>query len=312
MEKQQEKSSIKQYMGIYNRIHAENIDFNDTAAVTAFINNRKGRKNKPMKETTKRNYYIAILALNGKIINDKVFLLTNHAKTIYLNINEEMHEKKLELENTQEMSETMKDNWLTWGDFMNILNREIKSYDTSKSTCTLQENMYQLQKIILLTLFAFVPPLRLEYADLLIAKKLPNTRTWNYITSRDKKLHLYKFKTVKSVKPQTYDLRGVPNLFEYIAELIRLRRQEETQVALCFRRFLLLNTLKEKMSRTSLTQYLNNIFEKNVSCTILRHVYLSERFPVTRGQSVADRHSVLAIMGHKTLDIQNRYIKIID
>ena len=314
MGKKQETSTTRQYMGIINRISAEKIDFNDTDAVILFINQRKGKSNLPLKETTKRNYYIAILAMNGKVINKKgdTLQLTDAAKNIYLKINEDMHEKKLQLENTQEMSSTMRENWFSWNDFMDILNKETKKYVATKSESSLQENMYQVQKLILLSLYAFVPPIRLDFADLLIVPKLPNIKTWNYISTRDKKLHLYKFKTVKSVKPQTYDLRGIPSLFEYIAELLRLRRHEDTQVELCYRRFLLLNTLKQKMSRPSLTQYLNDIFNKKVSCTMLRHVYLSERFPVVKNESVADRIALLSIMGHKTLDIQNRYIKILD
>ena len=314
MGKQQAGSTKRQYMGIINRILAEKIDFNNTESVILFINQRKGKSGEPLKETTKRNYYIAILALNGKVINEKgdILQLTETSKNIYLKINEEMHEKKLQLENTQEMSSTMRANWFSWNDFLDILNKEIKKYNKTKAESTPHENMYKVQKLILLSLYVFVPPIRLDFADLLIVPKLPNTKAWNYITTRDKKLHLYKFKTVKSVKPQTYDLSGIPSLFDYIAELLRLQRHEDTKVELCYRRFLLLNTLKYKMSRPSLTQYLNEIFNKKVSCTMLRHVYLSERFPVVKNESVADRIALLSIMGHKTLDIQNRYIKIMD
>ena len=69
MGKQQVTSTTRQYMGIINRILAEKIDFNNTGSVISFINQRKGKGKEPLKETTKRNYYIAILALNGKVIN---------------------------------------------------------------------------------------------------------------------------------------------------------------------------------------------------------------------------------------------------
>ena len=172
--------------------------------------------------------------------------------------------------------------------------------------------MFQLQKIIVLKLYYVVPPLRLEYADMVLTKALPKNRKWNYITTGDKKMHLFKFKTVKSVKPQEWPLKRHPEIFRYIKRLIQLRNQKSTKIKQENRLFLLLNPFtREKMTRTGLTTYLNSIFERNISSTMLRRIYLSEHFKVKRGESVADRKSVLSIMGQKHLSMQDRYRKII-
>ena len=149
MRKTQEKYTLKQYMGIFNRISAEKIDFNDTDAITLFINQRKGKNKEPLKETTKRNYYIAILALNGKVINDKgdILQLSEKAKNVYLKINEDMHEKKIQLENTQEMSNTMRTNWFTWKDFMDILSKETEKYNTTKVVSLRFDRFYSFKFI---------------------------------------------------------------------------------------------------------------------------------------------------------------------
>jgi hypothetical protein len=43
------------------------------------------------------------------------------------------------------------------------------------------------------------------------------------------------------------------------------------------------------MSQVSLTQYLNRIFMRNISTTMLRKSYLSEKYPVTHTTSEMQR-----------------------
>ena len=179
--------------------------------------------------------------------------------------------------------------------------------------CPSIEIMFQLQKVLVLKMYFLVPPLRLEYADMLLVKKLPKAPKCNYITLEDRKMHLFKFKTVKSVKPQNWELKKHPELFKYINKLLKLRAKPQNKIKPCNRAYMLLNpSTGEKMARTGLTSYLNSIFDRKVSSTMLRRIYLSEHFKVKRGESVADRKSVLSIMGQKHLNMQDRYRKILN
>ena len=148
---------------------------------------------------------------------------------------------------------------------------------------------------------------------MVLVKKLPAILRWNYITTSDKKMYLYKFKTVKSVNPQEWDLSCHPEILTCIKKLLRHRSYKRNNIDPEEGQFMLLNSRNcKKMSRVGLSLYLNKIFNRKVSSTMLRRIYLSENFPVTRGQSVADRKAVLPIMGQKHLEIQDCYRKIID
>eukprot|EP00835_Amoeboradix_gromovi_P005327 NODE_490_length_7774_cov_0.196352.p5 type:complete len:120 gc:universal NODE_490_length_7774_cov_0.196352:623-264(-) len=110
----QEKSSIKQYLGIYRRLKNADVDINNPDDVRVFIDRRKGTTGDTLKETTRRNYYIGLLPLHGKEIKDKPFVLTETAKSAYLRTIEGLNDKRVEHDDKQEMTDVMKENWLTW------------------------------------------------------------------------------------------------------------------------------------------------------------------------------------------------------
>ena len=72
--------------------------------------------------------------------------------------------------------------------------------------------------------------------------------------------------------------------------------------------YLLLDTHGQKMNSNQLSKYINKVFSptgKKISANLLRHIYITEKFPV---EETNDKKEVASNMGH-SVDTQNSYAK---
>lgn len=136
------------------------------------------------------------------------------------------------------------------------------------------------QKYLVLNLYYLIPPIRNDYVNCkILDEEITNMNSeTNYIFLNTKKLVLNRYKTSKSY--------GEGLEIELPEELVLIIKQWLSIRVIIYPQLqdnkeLLLNKNLEPMSQVSLTQYLNKIFKKNVSSTILRKSYLSEKYPVT-------------------------------
>lgn len=136
------------------------------------------------------------------------------------------------------------------------------------------------KRYLVLNLYHLIPPLRNDfigcevYEDTLSLQDMEK----NYIFLKDKKLVLNRYKT-----RNTYGTGNTVELPQELVDIIRrwieirnIIRPEIKNV-----KELLLTQDFAPMKQVNLTQFLNRIFGKNVSTTMLRKSYLSEKYPVT-------------------------------
>jgi hypothetical protein len=132
-------------------------------------------------------------------------------------------------------------------------------------------------------LYYLIQPVRNDYVNCEVYyDRVSQNLIKNYIFLNDGVLVLNRYKTRGSYG--TGNEINLPNeLIEIIKKWMEIRVQ--TYPLLSGNRELLLTKNLQPMTQVNLTQFLNRIFQKKVSSTILRKSYLSEKYPVTRTQN---------------------------
>lgn len=312
----QKTTSLKQYLRIYNILTDAGVDPNTPGDVERYLSTKQGHKGL-IKDTTKRNYYVAILGLNdATIVSDgksKLFTLSDDTRLRYIDIIKTLERERAETNDQQTRTETMQANWISWAELYELIVKETQTFNEMEAAgATPTKLMNQLQRVLILSFFYRLPPLRNDYANTRIVLKPPTTRQWNYVSTRDRVFYLNTFKTVRTIGVQQRAMSGpeFDSIFTFLDKLIALRVAAKVPVK--NRKFLLLNpSNNEKMTPNGLTKYLNGIFGKKIGSTQLRRIYMSHTFPVYEGETQADRLKVNAFMGHN-LKTQNVYRKITD
>lgn len=201
------------------------------------------------------------------------------------------------LDNVKSQREEL--NWITRDDIfkkMKELNDTLISWKGSK-----RMSLDKKQQHLVLSLYTLLPPLRNDYAIVKIvdnpefeANEEAIDKDYNYINLSTSMLLLCKYKTDKH-----YGIKKIEipvDLLNIIVDFERVKKEYFTDKLT--HDFLLVNTTTGKsMKHNTLTKYINKIFyPKKVSTTLLRKVYLSERYPVTSTYRQMQEDSY--VMGH--------------
>lgn len=187
-------------------------------------------------------------------------------------------------------------NWITYEQLMNKikeLENIISKYDTSKLT-NKEEDI--IQQHLILTLYTEIPPIRNDYAQMKVYHN-KEVKGENYINLKKKVIILNKYKTAKTYGEKEIDIPD--KVIKIIRRWIDITENE----------YLLINIRdRNPMTNNGLTKYLNKIFKpKKVSTTLLRKLYLSEKYPVIHDRK--DMKKDAYVMGHSLETQQGIYRK---
>jgi hypothetical protein len=196
----------------------------------------------------------------------------------------------------QTKSEKENKNWITQEQLnkkIKELENKIDKFDMSKLTKS-QEDIIQ-QRLVLI-LYTEIPPMRNDYAQMKVYYD-KEVKGENYIHLKKKLIVLNKYKTSK-----TYGEKQI----EIPAKVVKIVRH---WVDITGNEYLLINIRdRNPMTNNGLTKYLNKIFKpKKVSTTLLRKLYLSEKYPVIHNRK--DMKKDAYIMGHSLETQQGIYRK---
>lgn len=121
----------------------------------------------------------------------------------------------------------------------------------------------QVQDFVMLSLFVLNPPRRsLDYTEFKLHEK-PG-KEWNGIDG--KKFIFNKYKTAKTYGEQKVDIN--PQLLRILKTWKDINPEQE---------WLLVNSTGKKMSPPEMTRRFNKIFGKQISVSMLRHIYISDK-----------------------------------
>jgi integrase len=203
---------------------------------------------------------------------------------------------------TTEKSDKQEMNWIKWDDVLakrKELEDKLPTNKTKLLTVTTWNNMLSY---LLLSLYTMLPPRRnLDYQNLYVVKKwndkMEDTR--NYYDLSTHKLIFNKYKTSKAHGKQEIDVpKELQGVLAHYLQFHPERKKPEFK--------LLVNVDGTGFSSiNSITRILNKIFDKNIGSTMLRHIYLSDKYKMDMSEMKKDADA----MGHN-LSTQREYIKV--
>jgi len=278
------ENSIKLYLSILKNLNdkREILDFK-------FLSNPKKilDKIKNYKITTQRNIIISIVSVLKNLGND----LYKQYYNIMIDLNKKI-EENLKL---NEKTETQDKNWISWKDVEAKFN-ELKSKNKYPKNIS-ESQYYNLLDTVILGLFVLINPRRnKDYLHMKFSKDGKNLDDkFNYLDMKKKQFVFNNYKTKKTYGQQIID---VPNeLFQLIKKFIKYNKNSDN--------FLLAKFNGDRLANdNSLTRQLNKIFNKNISSSMLRHIFLSDKY----GKVIADQEQTAKDMGH-SVAMQKEYIK---
>lgn len=298
-------SSIKNYVISLQKLH-ERIFGNKNIENLKFLEDRKKIMEtlKDFKDTTKRNY------LNSVII----FLQAHDDKSVdtdtfkeYSKVRDKLNNELKTKSTSGEKSEKQKENWITGEEYEDIMNTYKKFFSKNKifSKDLDRDDLRLLQEYALLKLYQQIPS-RNDFATIKIMthreyqKIKGNELVENLlITDRDK----YYF-IINSWKTKKNDMDrrriDVPVDIKKVLKLLIGKQKGD---------YLFTNKNGTPLKRNGLTKHLQTIFkkfypDKNVSTSMLRHIYLTSKYGDVKEEMKKDAE-LLAHSG----SIQQQYIK---
>lgn len=277
------------YISRIKKILERNINPEDTDKVKEYL---EGFSYK-----TKRSYYIALVVF-FKASGKDPFFYENCVKTMGDKI---QHEDKKNEATVQE-----KKNLVKKEEMQKIIgNLEEIILKMEEDGIKNLKYFKILQNYLVINLYFLVPPIRNDYVIVDVYNTLPGSTSdeKNYILLHDKKLVLNRYKTDKTYGQLMVTLPG--KIIDIISKVFEKR--QEIFPYLKDERALLLNSNLKRMSKVNLIQNLNSIFKRNVSVTMLRKSYISEKYPVE--YTIEDMEKDAKTMGHSVSLQQSTYRK---
>ena len=188
-----------------------------------------------------------------------------------------------------EKTETQKENWIEWEDIL-------KTKDSLKQKSNVHENRL---KSMVLSLYTEIQPRRiLDYIVMDVVPKLKTdlSTTKNYLALKENVFVFNRYKTDKKYGKQVIEIPAElrKSIDEYLAEH-PLKEQKTFP-------FLVNNSYEPFKGSNAITMMLNRIFKKKVSVSMLRHIYLSNKYNIEGMEKDAE------VMGH-SLNQQRDYLR---
>lgn len=244
-------------------------------------------KIKDYKITTQRNILIAIVSILKNLGND-----------LYKSYYDYMIEFNNKIEDNNkngEKSDVQAKNWIKWDEVENKFNELNKNIKLSKN---ISESQYDnILDAVILGLYVLIPPRRnKDYLNMKISKDGKNLDDkYNWLDMKKKQFIFNDYKTSGTYGKQIIDIND--DLINLLKKYLKYKKDGDG--------YLLVKFSGERLkSDNSITRRLNKIFGKNISSSMLRHIYLSDKYGKVNEEMKQDAE----IMGHN-LKMQKEYIK---
>jgi integrase len=257
---------------------------------------------KDYKPNTQRSYIISIVSLLKQ--EPKMKKLYDRYYTILMNFNKE-------LKTNNEKSETQKDNWISQEEVKEIYDKitaEVKELIADKKKLTPSEYEKVLRWFIL-SLYTLQKPRRnADYQLALVSKtKLSGDidPQFNHLDLNAGKWFFNNYKTKGTYKTQELEINdemkdAVETYLKFHPHAKMLKKKGGVVP-------LLADFEGEPLQQVnSITRILNKIFGKKIGVSMLRNIYLTDKF----GDKVKELNETANEMGTSSSTIQNQYVKI--
>jgi hypothetical protein len=251
------------------------------------------------KPNTQRNYYIAICSVLSELKNDCPGANKDSKKfqKLYDSYYKTLIEFNTQLKDQTKMTPEENTNWISMNDINELLNSKKEILQVIKGKRKLTEEMYsELLDLVILGLYTLMPPRRnIDYIYMKIASG-DEDPSFNYVDIKNGEFILNNYKTAGTYKTQRIKIN--PELLNIIKIYSKFIPDKSNFFLQKF------NGIPFTESN-QLTKKLNEIFGKRVSSTLLRKIYLTDKYSDTIKSMKQDA----ADMGTSTSVMTTNYIK---
>lgn len=283
-------SSKKLYQSNLKRLNdnEEPQDYNFLKNTTKILD-----KIQHLKDNTKRTYLISIVSvLKDQPKFKKPF-------DIYY---QKMMEYNKNLKTNTTKSETQKENWMEQEEIKKLW--ETQKADVSaliKGKRKLTETEFeQLTHYLVLSLYVLIPPRRNDYLKMLVLLEPADLKPeYNYLDVKNKQFIFQNYKTNKTYGSVTVDIPK--ELMDVITLYLKFRKDKKNEMP-----FLIKSDGTPFESINAVTRILNKIFKKKISVSLLRNIYLTDKYSKENKEKAKD----VAMMGTSVSTADSNYIKI--
>ncbi len=259
-----------------------------------------------MGDNTKRNYLNSVIVFfqNNKDYED------NETWKEYSKLRDDINAKFKKSKSENKKTDKQNKNWLTKEEYQNIV-KQYQEYLTkhkvlqSKPDKLNKDELNKLMEYVLIKFYQEIPS-RNDFHSLKIVNKkeyndLPKDTNQNYLVMERNNIHVIinDWKTKKNEK----DTRTI-TLSPELQKLVRAYRRKAPN-----REYMFVSNKEQPLTRNGLTKLLIKMFkvfypDKNISSSMLRHIYLSHKYSDTMKEMKEDQNN----LGHSG-ETQKEYIK---
>jgi hypothetical protein len=252
-------------------------------------------KLKKFKINTKRTKLISVIAML-KTFPEKKDLQEKYAE-IVANINKETN-----LTSNQK-TEKQKENWMDKQQIIDIWDALQSVVQTFTSKKNLSEKQYNvLLQFVVLSLYTLINPRRnSDFMKMIVVKKNEKdlSTDYNYLDLQKRKFIFNQYKTKKTYSQQVEDIPE--NLWNVIKLYLKFK-PTETNYFLC-------NFDGQPLPHVnSITLILNKIFGRKIACSMLRNIFMTEKFEGLQKQ-LDELEETAQSIGTSSKNAINTYIK---
>jgi len=206
-------------------------------------------------------------------------------------------------------TEKQKENWLSWADVMKVrddLESEINPLSLAKRGRALdEEDFTKLLEYLLVSLYTYIPPRRnKDYSLMRVVKKWRPTMSdeFNYYDRDGERFIFNNYKTAKKFGQQIEDIpEELQDVLELYLKFHPLKKQPIYP--------LIVNSVGEELNPINgITRMLNRVFNKNLGSSMLRHIYLTDKYGGEDGTTNTMKTDAKK-MAHSVATQQEVYVK---
>jgi integrase len=253
------------------------------------------------KPNTRRTYLISVVSALKDRPEAKF-------KKLYAKFYEQLVNLNKELKDNTEKTPKVKENWVEQGDVKEIqqkLHEIIPKIQNKKKVSP--EEYDELLKLVVLSLYTLQAPRRnKDYVDMSIVKKVPAETDHNYLDISEWKWIFNNYKTEKTYKQKIVDipedLKDILKVYlKFHPDAKELKKKSPEKAS----HFLMKADGTGVTTSTDMTRMLNKIFGKKIGCSMLRSIFLTDKY----GKMAEEMKDDTSAMGTSVDTALNNYIK---
>jgi len=305
--KQLSDSSIQAYLRNLKKLNKDEIftNFNFLKDESVIQKKLEGYK-----ENTKRNYLISVVSVLSLSSKPAIKKLHDKYYSLMMKKNEEINKDV----NPNDLTETQEKNWMSWKQVKEKYDKLENEIDAFYKQKTISENQYNsLLGYVILSLYIHQAPRRNK--DYQIMKLTTNykpdmPREYNYLDLTKKEFIFNSYKT--STKYGTQVIKISDDLWEALTKYFKHHKLVDIKkngIPVLNENsdgdwFLIYKNDKPLDKVNSITRILNKIFEKAIGSSMLRHIFLTDKYGDTLEKAEKDAKDMAHSSGQ-----QKDYIK---